>query len=694
MRKILITIGLLALMQPAFSQSLDRSKRPEPGPAKTLNLADAKSFTLANGLKVFVVENHKLPVISASVILDIRPELEGSKAGVSSLVGPLLTSGTKSRTKNEFDEEVDMIAARISGSSSGISGSSLVKHADKLFELMSDALLNADFQQKELDRLLLQMQSGLSMGENNAEFMLSNVKSTVLYGNRHPYGEVTTPQTLKNITLADVKSYYNTYFKPNVGYLAIVGDVTFEEAKRLVEKHFSAWEEQQVPIARYPGALAPEQNQVSFAARDGAVQSVIEIAYPIHLMPGHKDVITTRALNQILGGGSQGRLFQNLREDKAWTYGSYSSINADDIVGNVSVHVMARNEVTDSSIVEMQKEMHKIRNEKVSEEELQSAKNAIIGSFSRSLESASTIARFAIMEDMYRLPKGYYKNYVKSVEELTVDDLHKAAQKYIQPEKSHIIVVGNPSEIEKLKRFSADGEIKYYDAYGKETKPREDRVIDGVSSKDVVKKYINAIGGESAIKELENITLLYSFNQMGQEVKMQRIIQSPDKYKEVMVASGMEMRRKVVNGNKGMESGMGGSSKELTQEEIDEMKDEMDLQSILNPDKYGVSYYLQDTEEVDGKKAYVVEKLANNGKKKTVEYYDMETGLLIRTIGTMEIQGQTVTILTDILEYEEAKGSKYKVPSKLKQSMMGQEINLKLDNVRVNRKIKDREFKL
>src|SRR5690625_4341294 len=181
---------------------------------------------------------------------------------------------------------------------------------------------------------------------------------------------------------------------------------------------------------------------------------------------------------------------------------------------------------------------------------------------------------------------------------------------------------------------------------------------------------------------------------MGQEVKMQRIIQSPDKYKEVMVASGMEMRRKVVNGNKGMESGMGGSSKELTQEEIDEMKDEMDLQSILNPDKYGVSYYLQDTEDVDGKKAYVVEKLANNGKKKTVEYYDMETGLLIRTIGTMEIQGQTVTILTDILEYEEVKGSKYKVPSKLKQSMMGQEMNLKLDNVRVNRKIKDREFKL
>ncbi|HZH87669.1 MAG TPA: pitrilysin family protein [Chitinophagaceae bacterium] len=696
MRKIILALGLLTLINTSFAQSLDRSKRPEPGPAKSINLGDAQSFVLPNGLKVFVVENHKLPTISASIILDVRPELEGPKAGISSLVGPLITSGTKSRSKSQFDEEVDMIAARISASSTSISGGSLVKHADKLFELMSDALINADFKQTELERLVLQYKSALSMGENNAESMMSNVKSVVLYGKNHPYGEVETPKTYDNITLNDVKAYYQTYFRPNVAYLAIVGDIKFEDAKKLVTEHFGQWKDQQVPMARYPAAIPPQETELSFVSRDGAVQSVIEIAYPINLLPGHEDVIKTRALNQILGGGMQGRLFLNLREDKGWTYGSYSSISSDDIVGNVSLHVMARNVVTDSSIAEMKKEMHTIRNEKVSAEELQSAKNAIIGSFSRGLESPSTIARFAIMEDMYRLPKGYYKNYIKNVEKLTVDDLHDAAQKYITPEKAHIIVVGNPTELDKLKRFSATGEVKYYDAYGNETQPREDRVIDGVSSKDVISKYVQAIGGESAIKSIENLTVLYSMNQMGQTINIQRTIVTPDKYKELMVADGVQVSRKVFDGEKGISSGMGGQSKEMDADDIAELREEMDIQSILHPDKYGIRFYLQELDEVDGKPAYVVEKLSNDGANKAIQYYDVASGLLVRSITTMEMQGQTMTVVTDYKDYVEVSGGNgYKIPETVSQTMMGQVMKMELSNVRVNRKrIRDSEFKL
>lgn len=694
MRKLILSIGFLTLVSTAFAQQLDRSKRPQPAPAKAINLADAKSFTLANGLKVFVVENHKLPVISASIMLDVRPELEGTKAGVSSMVGPLITSGTKTRSKEKFDEEVDMIAARISASSSSVYGTSLVKHADKLFELLSDATLNADFKITELERLVKQTQSGFSMGENNADFMMSNMKGTVLYGHRHPYGEVESPKTISSIALNDVKDYYQTYFAPNVAYMAIVGDINFEDAKSLVEKYFASWQEKQVPIARYPAALAPQENVVSFGARDGAVQSVIQIAYPILLQPGHEDVIKTRALNQILGGGMQGRLFLNLREDKGWTYGSYSSISADDIVGNVTLSVEARNEVTDSAIVEMQKEMHRIRNEKVTNEELQSAKNSIIGSFSRSLESPSTIARFAIMEDMYRLPKGYYKNYIKNVEKLTVNDLQYAAEKYIQPEKSHILVVGHPGMVEKIEKFSTSGEVNYYDAYGNETKPREDKVIDGVSSKEVIARYINAIGGESAIKSLENMTTLYTANQMGQTLNVQTIVDSPDRYRQVMVAEGMEMSRKIVNGNKGTEGGMGGS-KEMSEEDIASLKDEMDLQAILNPEKHGTSYYLQDIEEIDGKQTYVVEKLINNGAKKELQYYDVNSGLLVRSISTMEMQGQTMTVVTDYSDYQEVKGGNgYRVAGEISQSMMGQKMNLKLVRVKVNGKMKDRDFRL
>lgn len=693
MRKIILTIGLMTFTYMSFAQPLDRSKRPEPGPAKSINLKDAQTFTLPNGLKVFVVENHKLPTISASIILDIKPEVEGAKAGISSLVGPLITSGTKSRTKAQFDEEVDMIAASIAASSSSLYGSSLIKHSDKLFELMSDALMNVDFKQSELDRLKLQYKSGLSMGENNAETMMANVKSVVVYGANHPYGEVATPQSYDHITLNDISAYFNTYFRPNVGYMAIVGDITFEDAQKLVTKYFSQWENKQVPLARYPGVIAPSQNQVSFAARDGAVQSVIEIAYPIQLTPGHPDVIKANALNSILGGGMQGRLFLNLREDKGWTYGSYSSISYDDIVGNVSLHVMARNEVTDSAIVEMQREMNVIRTEMVTEAELNSAKNSMIGSFSRSLESPSTIARFAILEDMYRLPKGYYKNYIQSVEQLTQEDLHATAQKYIKPDQANIIVVGNPNQVEKLKQFSADGSIKYYDAYGKETKPREDRVIDGVTSDAIIHKYVEALGGAAAIQSIQNLTTLYKMNQMGQTINIQTIVQSPHQYKEIVVAEGMEMSRKVVDGEKGTVSGMG-QARPMTEEEMGELKDQMDLQSILNPSKHGVSYFLLDKEIIDGANVYVLEKLSNNGANKSTLYFDEHTGLLVRTISTTDIQGQVMTIVADFGNYVEVRdGNGYKVPEKITQSVAGQKMVIELSSARANRKLKNSEFR-
>lgn len=693
MRKIILAIGLITFTSLSFAQTLDRSKRPEPGPAKSINLKDAQTFTLPNGLKVFVVENHKLPTISASIILDIKPELEGSKAGLSSLVGPLITSGTQSRSKAQFDEEVDMIAASIAASSSSLYGSSLVKHSEKLFELMSDALLNVDFKQAELDRLKLQYKSALSMGENNPESMMSNVKSVVVYGTHHPYGEVATPQSYDHISLNDIRQYFTTYFRPNVAYMAIVGDVTFEQAKTLVTQYFSDWENRQVPMARYPGVVAPAQNQVSFSGRDGAVQSVIDITYPIQLTPGHTDVIKTSALNNILGGGMQGRLFLNLREDKGWTYGSYSSIRSDDIVGNVSLHVTARNEVTDSAIVEMLNEMKIIRTEMVSDEELSSAKNSMIGSFSRSLESPSTIARFAILEDMYRLPKGYYKNYIKNVEQLTKEDIYATAQKYIQPEKAHIIVVGNPNQMENLKQFSADGTIKYYDAYGKETQPREDKVIDGVTSNNIVEKYIQALGGQQALQSIENLTTLYKMNQMGQTINVQTTVQSPNQYKEIIVSEGMEISRKVYNGEKGTVSGMG-QVKAMTEEEVAELAEQMDLQSILHPEKYGVSYYLIDKEIIDGVNTYVVEKLSNNGSNKSTLFFDEHSGLLIRSITAMDVQGQSLNVVADFSNYVEVRdGNGYKVPEKITQSMAGQEMVLELTSARANRKLKNSEFR-
>lgn len=163
-----------------------------------------------------------------------------------------------------------------------------------------------------------------------------------------------------------------------------------------------------------------------------------------------------------------------------------------------------------------------------------------------------------------------------------------------------------------------------------------------------------------------------------------------------MVAEGVEVSRKVFDGQKGMSSGMGGASKEMDEDDIAELRAEMDIQSILHPEKYGVRYYLQEIEEVDGKPAYVVEKLSNEGNDKAIEYYDVASGLLVRSITTMEMQGQTMTVVTDLKDYTEISGGNgYKIPETITQTMMGQMMKMELSNVRVNRKkIKDSEFKL
>ena len=170
----------------------------------------------------------------------------------------------------------------------------------------------------------------------------------------------------------DCKKYYNTYFKPNNAYLTIVGDITAEEAKANAEKYFGSWKKGTVPTNSYETPQKPEGTSVAFANKDGAVQSVISITYPVELKPASQEAIEASLMNSILGGGIfSGRLMQNLREDKAYTYGARSSISSDRLVGSFSAGASVRNEVTDSSIVEFLYEMDRMASEPVSEEDLQ-----------------------------------------------------------------------------------------------------------------------------------------------------------------------------------------------------------------------------------------------------------------------------------------------------------------------------------
>ena len=273
-----------------------------------------------------------------------------------------------------------------------------------------------------------------------------------MYGKEHPYGEMDSEETVKSITLDMCKKYIDTYFRPNISYLAIVGDINKAKAKTLVEKYFGKWVKKDVPKNTFQNPKAPIVNKVALIDRASSVQSVISVCYPVELPIGSDDAMKTKVANLILGGSATGRLFMNLREAKAYTYGAYSNLTPDKLIGKFSASTKVRNTVTDSAITEIMNEMKKLEMKKVSETELQNAKNLLAGGFIRSLEQPATIANFAINIARYNLPKDYYKNFLKNLSAVTVDDVQAIAKKYIKPNNANIVIVGN-AEKRSLRTF-------------------------------------------------------------------------------------------------------------------------------------------------------------------------------------------------------------------------------------------------
>lgn len=698
MKKITLSIITIALAASAsWGQKLDRSIRPKPGPAPEIRLGKTEDFTLPNGMRVFVVENHKLPTVTYSIQLDIKPELEGDMAGYRDMMSELLTSGTKTRSNEKLNEEIDFIGARIAADHESVFASGLKKHQNKILELMSDIAINADFKQEELDKIKKRTLSGLEAQKNEPDAMLENVSAAVNFGNQHPYGEVATEKTVNNITLDRAKKYYSTYFRPNVAYMAVVGDVTVAEVKPLIEKYFGGWQKAEVPVASYSNPMAPSATRVAFVPREAAVQSVINVTYPIELEPGKADVIKAKVANSILGGGSNGRLFLNLREAHGWTYGSYSSIVQDELKGTFTAYAKCRNAVSDSSVAEIINEMNRIRNEKVGAEELQNHIVNMSGAFAIGLENPQTVAQYAINIERYKMPKDYYQNYLKSLSAVTAEDVQDAARKYIHPEQANIVVVGSKDDVAKtMARFAKNGNVAYYDNYGQPMQMTAQAAAPaGVTADDVMKKYVSAIGGEKAINSIKDIKTVSkgAMDVGGQalELTITEMKKAPNKMKSMVEGMGMVFSKQVYNGTTGYNEQQG-RKMDMSADELAEAKEDADIYADLHPKQYGTVRTIRGMDKVNGADVYVVD-VKNAGGKKSVEYYDTKTGLLVKQSMTQESEQGAVTITSEFSDYKEVPGANgYKIPYSIKQSFGPQAISATVQSVEVNKGIADSEF--
>jgi zinc protease len=683
MKKIIFFCLLLTSV--AAMAQVDRTQAPKPAPAREIKIGAYQTFTLKNGLQVFVVENHKLPRIQFSLQLKNNPIYQGEKEGYVEMAGTLIGTGTKTKTKAQLDEEIDFIGANLSTGSDGIFASSLSKHSNKLLDLMTDVLYNPAFAPEEMEKLKTQTLSGLAASKDDPGSIAGNVRRALVYGKQHPYGLSTSEKSVEAITLEDCKNYYNTYFKPNNAYLAIVGDIDFKSAKSLVEKYFSKWTPGEVKNPTYTLPVEPAKTYVALVDRAASVQSVINIGYPVDLKPGTPDVIKTRVTNQILGGGFSARLNQNLREKNGFTYGANSSLGPDILVGNFNASASVRNEVTDSAVFEFLGELKRMVNEPVTEAELIAAKAEISGAFGRSLESPQTIASFALNTARYNLPKDYYNNYVKAIDAVTLADVQATAKKYIRPENAHIVVVGKGADVaDKLKKF---GEVKYFDIYGESYVPTKASALPAdLTAEKVIAKYIEAIGGEKKVNELKSIKTTAKGTIQGMDVSMVSSKAAGGKYFMELSVAGMGTMQKIVSDGKDIAQEMRGQKMP-----IDAGLKEISLfDAFIVPElslaKMNIKSILKAIENVDGVEAYVVDYIFSTGGKIS-NYFDRNTGLKIQTVTYVKTPQGEVAVPIQFQDYKDVSGVKLPYtliqsmgPMKLKFETSSAEPNIALDN--------------
>lgn len=684
MKRILILLLFLSMAAISFAQ-VDRTKFPQAGPAPEVKIGNAESFVLPNGLKVFVVENHKLPKVTFSLLIDRDPIIEGKNAGYTSAAGELLRKGTKNRPKDKLEQEIDFLGAVLTTSSTSVFASGLSKYTDKIMNIMADVILNPDFKQEELDKITKETLSGLAYSKDDPDAISDRVEKTLMFGKEHPYGEVETEESVKSLTLDMCNKYYETYFRPNISYLAIVGDINKAKAKSLVEKYFGKWEKKDVPKNTFINPKAPIVNKIALVDRSNSVQSVISICYPVDLTVGSEDAMKAKVANSILGGSATGRLFMNLRESKAYTYGAYSSLNPDKVVGSFSASAKVRNVVTDSAITEIFSEMKKIRNEKVSEKELLSAKNLLSGNFIRSLEQPSTIASFAINTALYNLPKDYYKNYLKNINAVTAEDVQTMAKKYIKPNNAIILVVGNGGDVAKnLTKFSVSGKIDYYDVFGEKYDPNLKKVPEGVTVDQVLNKYVEVIGGKENILKVKDRTTKMSGTIQGMNITMTQTLKAPNKFYQ-LVDFGVGQQSTIFDGEKGKVSAMG-QEQVMPADQVEIMKIGS-LYTMLEYKEKGIKYELTGIETINNKDGYRVVFTYPSGKKIT-SYYDIITGFPLRQIAELGGGAQSV----DFDDYRDVQGVKY--PYKMAVGTPNGTIEMITGSVEVNTNPNDTLFEV
>jgi zinc protease len=435
----------------ATAQTTWPSERP-PAPrlSKAVDFPPYQIKTLKNGLQVLVVDHHEQPSVSFRLMIKAGAMQEpADRPGVAAMVATLINQGTTTRSAGDIANLIES-AGGVMGVGSGnelthVNGAVIKDRTELALELAADVVKNPAFSPGEIDRHRPQVMNAIKVNYEDPDYIANAVFDRIVFG-AHPYGRSATPESIARITRDDLVRFHRTWFVPNNALLAIVGDLTADEAFAAAEKAFGTWERREVPAVNAidPPAMA---RRVIVIDRPNSPQTEIRIGH-LGLPRTHKDHLPLDLTVRILGGEGANRLFGVLRTDRGLTYGASASNNSFRAAGDIRAETDTRTEATGQALRLMVDEFFRLQREPVHPAELRGAQDFVAGNFPLTIESPSAIAQQVLAHMFFGLQLSEIETYRERVERITPDDIQRAAKEYLKPEQLVIVLVGDAAKFE------------------------------------------------------------------------------------------------------------------------------------------------------------------------------------------------------------------------------------------------------
>ena len=446
-------------------------RKSPPAPLAPVSFDIQKPFetTLDNGLRVVIVENERLPLVSFRLAFESGDVNDpDGMTGLTSAMTSMLTEGTENYTSLQLAEKIERLGSGIGASASDdftiVSASALSLYSSEILQLLAEVVLRPTFPESELDLYRRNTIENLKFQRSQPGFLASEQTGRLIYGD-HPYSKVSpTAEDIEKIDRDTLAKFHAATFVPNNAMFIVVGDVNRDEFIAELNELFGDWQQGSVEKTTFPEPPKRDSRSLTIVDRKGSAQSNIVITN-LGVKRVDPDYFPLIVMNQVLGAGASSRVFMNLREEKGYTYGAYTRLESKLLTGDFEATAEVRSSVTGDSLKEFFYELDRIRDEKVGDDELHDAKNFLTGVFPIRAETQEGITNLIVNQQLYGLPDDYLQTYRENVDAITIDDVQRVAVKHIRPEEMAIVIVGDAEEVLPQVREYADS-IEIFDTEG------------------------------------------------------------------------------------------------------------------------------------------------------------------------------------------------------------------------------------